>query len=643
MLFAQMFDIINAGIVVLDRDLKIIKWNRWMETHSRITTEEIIGKSILTYFPSLDTSWFLRGCKAVFTFGNFAFFSQKIHQYCFPFKTDETFQATFEYMQQNCTMGPIRREDNTVEYVYIMVQDVTDLVAATLNLMKATEEAKKLADEANAANRAKGDFIANMSHEIRTPMNAIIGFTELLAGRIEDDQLKGYLSGISASGNTLLKLINDILDLSKIEAGMLKLEYEPINPYSVFNEIGQMFSPRCMEKDVDFRMEIDHLLPKGLLLDGIRFRQILINLVSNAVKFTESGYVKLSISVDRINEENGTLDFHFSVEDTGIGIAEDQKKLIYDPFIQQDGQKTAEYGGTGLGLSITNQLVEMMDGTITESGKAGKGAIFSVAFKGITITSDIETMEAQDETLDAIEFERATILIVDDNPLNRALLKEFIEFYGMNIIEAGNGREAIELTRLYHPDLIMMDLKMPVMDGYEASKKLKADDKLKDIPIVVVTATAMKEEEEMLLNMGCASVLWKPVNRIMLVNELMNHLPYQSDKTAMADSARGLKVSAISLTADVKSRLPELTNILENELMDKWNRVHKSFFVDEIEDFAKEVRELGEEYNFDVFSDWSNRLFKQVASFDMEKLPGTLGYYPELVKEITELNEILIS
>jgi len=254
-------------------------------------------------------------------------------------------------------------------------------------LQYALERAEQLAIKAEAANRAKSEFLANMSHEIRTPMNAILGLSGLLDSLIADKKQKNYLETIKSSGMSLLTLINDILDLSKIEAGKMELHYEPVNPYSLFSEIKNIFSLSISRKGLKFVMDIASDIPESLLLDDVRLRQILFNLVGNAVKFTEKGQIKLSARKAADQDKEGMIDLIIAVEDTGIGIDPQSQEKIFEAFRQQDGQSTKRYGGTGLGLTISKRLVEMMGGTITVKSKVNKGTTFEITLPRVSIAA----------------------------------------------------------------------------------------------------------------------------------------------------------------------------------------------------------------------------------------------------------------
>ncbi|MBF0451820.1 MAG: response regulator [Candidatus Magnetomorum sp.] len=511
-------------------------------------------------------------------------------------------------------------------------EKVSMRTAELLDLNKDLEQARKQADDAN---HAKSEFLANMSHEIRTPMNAILGFTELLQKKMTDEQQKRWLQSISSSGKTLLSLINDILDLSKIEAGKMTLDLMPVNPRSIFSDIINIFKAKCEKKQVAFETEVAKNLNESLILDETRLRQILFNIVGNAVKFTEEGFIKLSVHQQYSKPDRSALDLIFAVEDTGTGIPESQQKLIFEAFRQQDGQSHAKFGGTGLGLAITRRLVEMMGGEIQLSSQPGKGSVFSILLKDVDVASVLPKISKPVLQLADVQFKPATILSVDDIETNRILLRDFLSPYSFDIYDAENGQRALEMARKVRPQLIFMDMKMPIMNGYEATQRIKADPELSSIPVIALTASVMKENLHEIEDAGCNDLLQKPVGSEDVIRILMKYIDHtiaddDSTKSVGNDDAQ---VISDQQKQDVDpQKMNALIEQLKGDLYTTWEQTSQQFIFTDIESFGETMIHLGKEYMVNMVASWGKKLISQAKNFDMEMLPETLAAYPDLIK-----------
>ena len=491
-------------------------------------------------------------------------------------------------------------------------------------------------DAAHAANRAKSEFLANMSHEIRTPMNAVIGFSDILASKITDKKYKSYLNSIQTGGKALLTLINDILDLSKIEAGRLEIQYEPVNPQIIFTELEQIFSLKIAEKHLELIMEIDENLPQALFLDETRLRQVLLNLIGNAIKFTDSGYIKLCANKIHTEDAHSKVDLIIAVEDSGIGIPAEQQALIFESFRQQDGQSTRKYGGTGLGLAITKRLVEMMNGHILVESSPGKGSRFEIILHAIKVATTQPTA-MQDNVFDPdqIAFEKVCVLVVDDIESNRNLIKEYLSQVNLKIICAENGQQALLFVEEYQPALILMDIRMPEMNGYEATKHLKNNPKTANIPIIALTASVALDKKYKIKEHGFDGYLSKPVNISALLGELSHYLKHT--KKVVTNVSQTTEVDDTLNPAEIIN-LPELQNQLKQEIMPLLEDANIMLETDIIAELAKKMIQLGNEHNIPIFINYGELLQENTQSFNIPYIQKSLDELPTLLKPLLMIN-----
>lgn len=405
---------------------------------------------------------------------------------------------------------------------------------------------KKDAEELLRAQRAKEQFLANMSHEIRTPINGIAGMVNLLSEATSEEDKVKYLSAIKNSTENLKVIINDILDISVIESGKLKFEKIGFNIRYQLGAVVESFLPEANEKDLQIRYTIEPEADQVLLGDPVRLNQIMINLISNSMKFTHTGSISIHASLDR--RENDLNYICFTVTDTGVGIPEDKLNHIFDSFTQADESVTRRYGGTGLGLTIVKQLIELQSGTITVSSKENEGTQFSftIPYEQGKVQDLVERQERKKESVPAATLENMRILLVEDNDINRMYAQNILKKWKCRVECAENGYIALEKARGLAYDLILMDVQMPVMDGYEATRILRRNNIR--TPIIALTANAIKGDNEKCLEAGMNDYLPKPFQPEDLLQVISRYTRLQARKPAETENPLPEPVSANRIT-----------------------------------------------------------------------------------------------
>jgi len=535
----------------------------------------------------------------------------------------------FTEIQQPCKDGKLIWVEVSIKFRFNEKNEI-EIIGVSRNI----EDRKKLErelifakEQAEAANKAKSEFLANMSHEIRTPMNSILGFSEILLNSVTDELQKNYLDTIFTSGKTLLSLINDILDISKIEAGRIELSPEPVYIRSLLFEMEQIFRPKIIEKKISFFTEIDEDTPPAIVLDELRLRQILFNLTGNAIKFTNTGSVQVVLKVLLKNLKDYTLDFMISIVDSGIGIPMNQQKRIFEAFVQQSGQNNRRYGGTGLGLAISKRLVELMKGEISLDSEVGKGSTFSVIFRNVKYTAQSDEIQSVKSSLaDEVEFENSIVLIVDDVKNNRDMVVSNLKECKLRVLQAESAIYALELLKEQKVDLILMDLRMPGMDGREAAQIIRNNPQTSEIPVIAFTAYALKSDEDS-AKKHFDGYLRKPVRKHEIIEELLKHLPYhviQKNEKQEKESGEVTAKIAEELSSLTGKKGEEVRSILESEYLSKIDDLTLLMNPDDISSFSGKILEFAGSNQLNLLSDTGNKLLTLLKTHEYDEVEKTL-------------------
>ncbi len=492
------------------------------------------------------------------------------------------------------------------------------------------DEAKRRAE---SADREKSAFLATMSHEIRTPMNAILGFAELLRDRLGDERELRYVDSILAGGRSLLQLINDILDLSKVEAGMLELNPEPTDLRSAAHFARQLFQQLAAQRGVELRVEVDESIPRSLLFDPLRLRQILINVVGNAVKFTDAGHVALRFHGEPDEGDTSRMCVVMEVEDTGCGIPADQLESIFDPFVQASGTggRTAA-PGTGLGLAIVQRLVRLMAGTVSVKSEPGRGTLFRFEFPGVAVSSRLAESLAppEDGEVDFDAFRPSTILVADDNATNRELLSGMFEGTRHRLVLASDGGSAVAAALRESPDLVLMDVRMPKKDGFEALAEIRAEGRLRLLPVVAVTASSLGDEDER-VRRKFDGYLRKPFSRAQLHAQIAQFIPLEEDGAAEASKD---DASVVPESPEAAERWRRLAGRVAETAAEDHAELLRTLSVPDIARFARRLGDLADEVACGPLARYAAALESDSESFSPDLLEKTLKRFPGVLESI---------
>lgn len=399
--------------------------------------------------------------------------------------------------------------------IFLNISDISPQKSYQEQLIKSKEDAEY-------GKKVKENFLANMSHELRTPVNGIIGITSLLLTTDLNEQQKNMLDLLETSSRSLLGVINDVLDISKIEAGKFNIVRTPNNIYDLIKSVFDLLKFRADESNIEFLLEIDNNVPQNLMIDSLRLNQILMNLLSNAIKFTPRGYVKLKVSV--MQKHNDKVRLKYSIEDSGIGVPADRLNKIFDSFEQAEEDTGNKYGGTGLGLTIVKKLAELKGGELVVTSQLGRGSIFNfINWHTIAAKPTAKMSDKSDKVLSP--FNNISVLVAEDNMVNQFMLSKMLKNWNIDAEIVDNGRKVIDKLKAKNYDLILMDTHMPEMNGYEAAKTIRVDfeEPKRSIPIISLSASSFGHEQEQALAAGMNDVLAKPFQPYQL-HEKMSRL-----------------------------------------------------------------------------------------------------------------------
>ncbi len=505
---------------------------------------------------------------------------------------------------------------------------IRDLQSQTVKLIKAKREAE-------TATQLKGQFLANMSHEIRTPLNAILGFADLLESSIDQIQLKRHAQTIKTSGKDLLVLINDILDLSKIEAGRMEIQPHAMSLRSLNDELYRMFAISAQEKGIGLVMSVADDVPDHVLLDRVRLRQVLFNLIGNAVKFTANGEVECRIEA-LPDQDRKLWEVMIHVRDTGIGIDAQVNRTIFESFHQHHDDSAQTIEGTGLGLAISKNLIDMMGGGIDVESEPGRGSLFQVriprvmAVDGRSLEMGI-SLDDEDDWKET-SFEPARILLADDLALNRDLISEILKSSVFVIDETENGRDAVRRVLETTYDIVLMDIRMPDMDGYAALTRIRQSPATGHLPVVAITSGGMKEEVARIKQAGFDDYLIRPFDRKALFEVLARFLPHDTSRP----SGRTMATATTTRVFELPQKSPwicpaEAHELFKITLHHQWQRVSQKQNISEIVAFARSVEAAGNQYDITLAKHYGHELAGYAEAFDIHNMERVLSAYADLL------------
>jgi two-component system sensor histidine kinase EvgS len=613
-IFSKMMDL----TILVDKNLKILTVNKQTESLLKFEEKEMYGKKIdlfLTDFPH-----FMENLEII--------------------DKGELKSIEFESRMYNKTSDeiPVRffvsnvkdRSGQILGYVLVMhdIRNTISLIKEIGERMSAEEKLKAAIKKAEDANKAKSEFLANISHEIRTPLNAILGFNEILRTKASDENSIEYIDAIKKGSETLLVLINDILDLSKIEAGHYDLKPSALSVRGILSEIKQVFEYKAEKKGIDLLLSVSEDVPDFIFTDSLRLRQILLNIIGNGIKFTEKGAVRIKCFVKSLPGEG--KDLHITISDTGIGIYSSDKDMVYKPFYRSSVRDMSGYAGAGLGLSITKKFAEIMEGDLSFESKVGVGSTFNFVLRNIQEESSQSLLLGSNAFEDKLDYSDNTVLLIGKGKKERKILKDALISLGINAVEQEKLKDAIKNAGDKKISLIGVLASSSSDESINYIKYIKKSDSMKKVPVIAYAAG----DDVSFFKAGNVvnSVIKKPVKPEVFLEEAKKYISSKPKKRKMEVLEEGVREEE-KIDAGLQKNV---ASVLQNEYLKEWESISKSFNLNKIYDFAGSLIRLGEENCSFELSAWARELKKDAKSCDVKLITERLSGFKDVIASLNK-------